>query len=558
MQIPRYSLTFWLRLSYAAVVMVTAAALALLINRHLETVLEAQVHARMKSDARVLANGFDVALGERLASVRLLALLPALRSGQPNHRAVYPFFERMVEHEPQYAWIGFADATGRVLVASDGLLEGMNVAERPWFVAASKRPYIGEPHAAVLLAKLRPPAADGQPLRFIDVAAPVFDEDGRFVGVVGSHLSVRWAQLLQQQFVGWTGNTGSAEVLVTDSSGVVLIGPPGLQGKHASNLPGDERFLVEQAHTASLESGRGLGWTVQIRMPREVALRSVARLRSTIAWGTALLAVIAIFVAAALARGITAPLVRLADAASRMQFDRTLTLPATAGYAEAHQLYVSLDRLLADLKAREAALVTMASDLETRVAERTHDLERANAELGRLSFTDALTGVSNRRKFEQMFADELARATEQGQGLGLLLVDIDHFKHVNDTYGHPVGDRVLVEVAAVLQAGIRPADLLARVGGEEFAIIAPPLEQAQAGIVAERVRAAVEACSPLRVGRAEIAVTVSVGVVVIYPDNATDHGEVLATRLYTMADAALYRAKQGGRNRFEIAPAMQV
>lgn len=557
MEVAGHSLTLWLRLSYAAVVLATAAALALLINRHLATVLEADERDRVQTRAQLLAERFDEALDERLGDVRLLALLPSLRSAQLDKQDVYPFLESLAEHEPDYAWIGFADASGRVLVATDGLLEGADVSKRPWFIGARHRPYLGGAHEAALLAKLLKPEPDGQPLRFIDVAAPVYADNGRLLGVVGGHLSVRWADRIEEQLSRQATNMGAAEVLITDPSDLVLVGPGNLEGQSlppsARGYSSDGAYLGATATTAPVASGRGLGWTVQVRTPRDQALEGIAQLRATILAGSALLAVLAIFGAALLARHVAAPLVRLADAARRMREDRSIELPATASYAEAHELYAALGGLLTDLKGREGELLDMAAGLEETVTERTRALEKANAALEQLSMTDPLTGAYNRRKFDQAMAFELDRASEQGLELALMVVDIDHFKRINDTHGHPIGDRVLAEVASILQACLRPSDVLARIGGEEFAVLAPGAAGDRAGIIAERMRATIEARSPLRIGRNSVDVTVSIGVACISLATHSGPGGALVTRLYCAADEALYSAKARGRNRAVVA-----
>ncbi|GAA1621550.1 GGDEF domain-containing protein [Actinoplanes couchii] len=156
--------------------------------------------------------------------------------------------------------------------------------------------------------------------------------------------------------------------------------------------------------------------------------------------------------------------------------------------------------------------------------------------------TDALTGLSTRRYFDQALG-----GTRGGAPVSLLLLDIDHFKTVNDTYGHHGGDRVLVEVTARLSALVRPGDVVARYGGEEFAVLLPDTHPTQARAVADRIRQAI-ADTPIAVSDTEnIQVTISVGV--------ADMQSVPSTEaLITAADQALYAAKHAGRNRVATAP----
>jgi diguanylate cyclase (GGDEF)-like protein len=166
----------------------------------------------------------------------------------------------------------------------------------------------------------------------------------------------------------------------------------------------------------------------------------------------------------------------------------------------------------------------------------------------RAADTDGLTGVGNRRHFEERLAVECRRAARAGYGLGLLMIDIDHFKRINDTYGHPGGDRVLRELAQRLIDGKRAGTILARYGGEEFVALVPHVAEGELPMLAERTRRAI-AEMPIEVtGQTLITVTASIGAAAA-PGRAADPAELLRT-----ADEALYAAKSGGRNRSVIAP----
>ncbi|MFI7542089.1 diguanylate cyclase [Actinoplanes sp. NPDC049599] len=156
---------------------------------------------------------------------------------------------------------------------------------------------------------------------------------------------------------------------------------------------------------------------------------------------------------------------------------------------------------------------------------------------------DGLTGLRSRRYFEESLRAEAARSARSGADLGMLLLDVDHFKRVNDTYGHHGGDRVLVEVAHRISQLVRPGDLVARYGGEEFAILLPATDPEQARVIAERVRGGM-AAAPVAVGDTRLhRLTVSVGVAGLHA--AGDE----ADQLVLAADRALYAAKNAGRDR---------
>jgi diguanylate cyclase (GGDEF)-like protein len=195
---------------------------------------------------------------------------------------------------------------------------------------------------------------------------------------------------------------------------------------------------------------------------------------------------------------------------------------------------------------RVQALHRRAQRLEALVALRTSELEESNRKLTALSSTDALTGLANRRSFDEALAREWGRAQRSGEPLALAMVDVDSFKLYNDTYGHQAGDQCLRQVARVLADSMqRAADVAARYGGEEFAFIAPLNSAGQATEMAEKIRAQIEAMAiphPRTVTGCG-HVTVSVGVASIIP--ADKQGPEVLLRA---ADQALYRAKDSGRN----------
>jgi diguanylate cyclase (GGDEF)-like protein len=166
------------------------------------------------------------------------------------------------------------------------------------------------------------------------------------------------------------------------------------------------------------------------------------------------------------------------------------------------------------------------------------------AELQKLAMLDPLTGAGNRRHLEERAVAEIADCRRTGRTLGLIMFDIDHFKHINDTWGHAVGDVVLQHVVQTASAQLRASGFLARIGSEEFVVLVPEDGIDGAATIAERIRAAIAAC-PVCAGQSAVPVTSSFGVTVA-------QGPSLDAAL-RRADEALYQAKHGGRNRVVVA-----
>jgi diguanylate cyclase (GGDEF)-like protein len=182
-----------------------------------------------------------------------------------------------------------------------------------------------------------------------------------------------------------------------------------------------------------------------------------------------------------------------------------------------------------------AAVVRVLTERNDRLVHTLHAEAR----------NDPLTGLLNRRGFDERMTAELARASRSAENIAVVTFDIDRFKQINDTAGHEAGDHVLVRVGATLREHARAADVVARVGGEEFAVVLPGCTGGEAAAVAERIRKQLAGAPPAGVP----AATVSAGV-------AAARAPADLSRLLRASDAALYAAKQAGRNRVALAPAL--
>jgi diguanylate cyclase (GGDEF)-like protein len=205
-------------------------------------------------------------------------------------------------------------------------------------------------------------------------------------------------------------------------------------------------------------------------------------------------------------------------------------------------LNVESDNVNAFDQVDQRLLTTLASQVAVALEN-----ARLYEETEQLAVTDGLTGLNNHRFFQSFFDRELNRARRYNHPLSLIMMDIDHFKKINDTLGHPVGDKVLIEVARLLREQARDVDLVARYGGEEFMLVLPETKKSEAQLLAERIRVAVEknrfeAEEAKNIGR----VTISLGVSG-FPDDGSEKDEII-----DKVDKALYRAKAGGRNQVRV------
>jgi diguanylate cyclase (GGDEF)-like protein len=171
------------------------------------------------------------------------------------------------------------------------------------------------------------------------------------------------------------------------------------------------------------------------------------------------------------------------------------------------------------------------------------------ARLLRSGFTDVLTGWNNRRYLQVRLLEELARARRDASSLVCLMLDIDHFKNVNDSYGHAAGDTVLIELAQRIESQVRVSDIAARYGGEEFVVLLPGTEIESGTLLAERIRKAVSA-EPIEIGDGNsVTITASIGIASVAPIRDEDDLKTSGESLLARADVALYSAKSAGRDR---------
>ncbi|MFC3835358.1 MULTISPECIES: cache domain-containing protein [Deinococcus] len=196
---------------------------------------EAQVQQTLTEVAAVAAHSLDRTMEERYRDVLLARSLGELHRGTPAQQ------RRLLGHiqrdSPELAWVGVTDAASIVRAVTGGLLEGADVAGRPCFRQGRTGPSVGDVHHALLLSAMLPRSATGEPLRFVDISAPVVDAAGRRRGVVGARLSWEWAQGVKAAALDLAGRGRSVEMLILNREGVVLYGPDGVVG---SVLPGTE------------------------------------------------------------------------------------------------------------------------------------------------------------------------------------------------------------------------------------------------------------------------------------------------------------------------------
>lgn len=227
-------------------------------------------------------------------------------------------------------------------------------------------------------------------------------------------------------------------------------------------------------------------------------------------------------------------------------------LERSAGLMEEQSAPPALQALVAELRVETNAMQTAVRDLSHNLEQSQQEIEQLRVQLDRArteALTDPLTGLLNRRGFEMRLMEAFEATSSSGAAAALIIIDIDHFKRVNDTYGHLFGDKVIRAVAEILKASIKDAGVVARLGGEEFGVLLAATGLDGAQVLAERIRKTMEKGRIRRLDRDEHieGITISLGIAVLRGDE--DH-----VALIDRADKALYASKENGRNRVTVAP----
>ena len=559
--IPGHSLRTQIALVFGTLVVALSVLLSVGFGEVLKQRIQRDAGASLQgvadNTAALLANG----LFDRVREVQVLASSEVLwRNGLEAPEVIHMLARQQAIH-PQSLWLGVADAQGIVQAASGNMLVGQNVSERPWFQAGIQNAHVGDVHPAKLLESLLPPSRNGDPYRFVDFSAPI-RIGPTTVGVLGVHGYWEWINEMIQTLMPAAAHAQQLEVFIFDKAGQLIHAPAEQQAllqKLGQTLPDpsfakvpadghnpgappvlrwvdDKKYLTAHTRMHARNAESDLGWHIVARMPVDIAFAEAEQAVQRALLGGLVAALIAAFLAWLAARRLSEDLDALARAARDLEAGKPgAEIPAAQSSREVRRLSSALRRMTHRLLAANEAM-------EAQVQLRTQQLEDANRELDLQARSDPLTGLLNRRGFDAQMTYALALARRSGRPLSLITLDVDHFKRINDTHGHDVGDEVLQRLAHTLAQRLRDSDVVARLGGEEFAALLPDTDLEGARAIAQALVDAQAALTDPVVGR----ITVSAGVSTLRGADDT------AQRLLRRGDEALYEAKGQGRNRVVV------
>lgn len=550
-----------------------ALGITLTLFQRQATQYEDQSRRQVVDLARSLSLQTDEFLDRHTQGVRSAAESIQL-DGRPDPARIAEWLDRFHRVYGDFLTMLAADGRGQI-VAATRRQEGYVTAASSSFDGVADREYFREPMRtgqAYLSRVFQGRGLGHDPI--VAVSAPITIQGARW-GVVEGSLDLRVFARFEEQSTSLIGG----ELVILDDRHQVIFASRATGLKVLQDLTDTPllaavrsqaaRAVVVPVTGAAAQSTSFLGaghltrqgWQVIVLRPERGVLAALRQqMTATLGWLMASV-VSALLVAAALGRGVSSPLRHLQQSIIDYRLDgppgrfgrlRGLTSEYRKVFRHLHRMswhlrrnYQQLMTALADMRQLRDELAGVLARREEEVRVRTSELAAANAALERLARIDPLTGLANRRQFGEALEQSWRLGMRNGTPVSLMLVDVDHFKGYNDSYGHQAGDECLARVATTLASvARRPLDAVARYGGEEFSVVLTDTSAHGAVRVAERMRTSVTALAIAHRASPFGHVTVSIGVVTVVPA-----GEDRAESFLARADEALYRAKAAGRDR---------
>lgn len=525
-------------LSFGVIIVMLIIIISYIMSIRISEEYKNQIGSSLSEISYQMSDKLDHYMWSRYQEVSLLSKLDTLSNIQDKDKIRYQI-EELKKNAPEYAWIGMLDSEGNVMSSTGGILEGKNISSRPVYKQALEAPFIGDVHEAVLLASLLPNPT-GESMKFVDISIPIKGDNGELKGVLATHLSWEWAKEVEDSIMHPLKDRKNLEVFIVSSDNTVILGPKDTLGKKlelnsvSKSKSGENNWDVETWDDGknyligySPENGyknyKGLGWTVLVRQPLDIAYGPVNEVRNFIIIIGIILAGVFAFIGWIIAGLIAKPLQEIVVAANQLRLGEKVEIPKYHGIEDIEILSTSLRSLINSLANTENALGEMAD----------------------VAHHDQLTGLPNRVAL-RMYLEKIKSQLNNNEVVyAIFYLDLDGFKLINDSYGHGAGDLILKEVANRLSDNTTEEEIAIRLGGDEFVIIKKMylgsfIEESShfANKIIENIR------EPYLIEEQLMNVGCSIGGAFFPVDNDNP------MEVVKLADEYLYESKRAGKNRY--------
>ena len=491
----------------------------------------------LAESAYLMSDKLDHYMWSRSTEIAMLTSLDLFKSPKSLDQIQHVVDE--LQHKiPAFSWIGYLSPQGDVLAASDKMLLGQNIAQRPVYNQATQQPFFGDVHEAVLLANLLPNPT-GKLMKFVDISYPIFDQHKNLTGILAAHLSWQWAQEVRELIMSPFKQHKQLEMLViSKQDNSVILGPQKYLGQTLSlesiqlarkgenayrieTWPDGKKYITGFIQTKGYQNYPGLDWTILSRQPLNQAFYAVNELQLLVWLIGGLFALIFAFVSWHLASRIARPLEYISKSAKQISQGENIEIPLHRGLKDIEVLSNSLRSMVHNLTQTESALANMKE----------------------LAHHDHLTGLPNRIALDEYLKQTCPKAMQKQASLTFFYMDLDKFKDVNDTHGHNIGDLLLKEVAQRLHNNIKSSDFLVRLGGDEFLLILMIDKGNLIDVATEVAQRVIQNLNqPFVIEQLDLKIGCTIGAA-SWPNDHSDPLQVIH-----LADQTLFKAKEAGRN----------
>jgi len=527
---------------FAIIIIALTAVLSITISKYSSNTIKREIGNNLSATAYNMADKLDSFMWSRIGEIQVLSQIKDINTPEDIETA-QTLLNQLQTSIPVFSWIGLTDPNGKVLVATNRILEDADISMRPVYQEGIKNLFVGDVHNAVLLANLLPNPS-GEPMQFVDISLPLVSQNGDKNGVLAAHLSWEWSRQVHEEIVQPLKDElkGAEIFVVSQNDNIVLLGPDDMIGMpiHVDSVkyaregknnwlleewPDGKRYLSGYGIGNGYQDYKGLGWTVIVRIPEEEAFSPVENLKDSImAIGT----IAAIFFAILgwlLAGFISKPLQEISTAAYRLRLGHNVKIPYYTRIEDLELLSSSLRELVKSLLISESNLGKMES----------------------LAHHDLLTGLGNRVALDHFLKENASIESHKENAFALLYMDLDGFKKVNDTYGHEAGDKLLQLAATRLKNSLRSEDNIFRLGGDEFLVILSTSSRSPEKVAAMVSNKLINKLNePFLISDIQLEIGCSIGIA-IWPLHDSDPFTVIR-----YADEALYVSKRSGKNKYSF------
>jgi hypothetical protein len=392
---PQLRLSWWIAIGVAAIVLTTTLLLLLVVDQFARNYAQRDAEVRLQQLAWQMRDALDQSMKERIVDIQDLSRSGPVRNFFENPVALRTILTQTQNQFRDYAWIGVADSSGKVVAGTQSMLEGRNATTRPWFIGGQKDLYVGEYRPAPLKPTLPFAVQPG----FVDISLPIFDQKGLYKGVLGAHLSWAWARQIVNDLMNPANQRYSMDVLVVRDDGLVLLGPKDLENRKISTASleqarkgqagalveswagtGDSghsgtRYITSYVRTGMWTGQAGLNWSILVRQPEHIALADILVLEKQMIVVAALECLLLMVCGVLVSYRLVAPMTALTTAIETQRTAADDYVPTGWSYYEFNRLSKAIGSL------SKHTFDAPARDLEPRVNARVAELRDLVADL---------------------------------------------------------------------------------------------------------------------------------------------------------------------------------